>query len=341
MPEDRKKALLEQAGFTPDESVAERWIASDDRTSPSHALPAPGETPSSSLAELVERFGADLLGPGHLEHFGPFLGTLMKQIDTHAEPARGSLSVQVHPFSGYPDHPSKPEFWMGSGRIYLGWNRDMDENAVRDAVRRKNLEQYLNALEIRPDRLIPVPVGTVHAIRFDSFLLEWSKSVTRSEADGKDLKKATLALYDSTDGKVPRPGKEDVDGALRLMHRAGTLGCGVPPFLEPRECFRDASGNTVTRMVHSSEIVVEQLCVISEIDLSLEDRGFPVYLDQGELDVLKSGQPVDRLLAGEERFFPWRMRRAGLRNTAPRPALLYRWYRPFPSERSTPGGPER
>ena len=133
----------------------------------------------------------------------PFFPTLIKLIDASRE-----LSVQVHPSDEYAlEHfhsYGKTEMWYileadkGSG-IYLGFERDTNEEEVRQKIKDNTLIDLLNFIEVKPGDCYFVKSGTVHAIGGGITLFE----VQQNSA-------LTYRLYDW--------GKLGMDGKPRELH---------------------------------------------------------------------------------------------------------------------------
>ena len=103
-----KEALAKQ-GIEENDTIAERWIVSDDTEYPSKVVLS-----SKMIVDLPVLFSDHtemLLGKKHMERHGFYLGSLMKVLDTHSDPRKGSHSIQVHPKEGYSVLPAKPEMW--------------------------------------------------------------------------------------------------------------------------------------------------------------------------------------------------------------------------------------
>ena len=133
----------------------------------------------------------------------PFFPTLIKLID-----AKRELSVQVHPSDEYAlkneNSFGKTEMWYilevdkGSG-IYLGFEKDTNEEEVRQKIKDNTLIDLLNFIEVKPGDCYFVKSGTVHAIGGGITLFE----VQQNSA-------LTYRLYDW--------GKLGMDGKPRELH---------------------------------------------------------------------------------------------------------------------------
>jgi mannose-6-phosphate isomerase class I len=320
-------------GIEAGDTVAERWIVSDDHTHPSCALLGSGDL--VPLPTLLEQAPGKMLGEEHCARFGPYLGTVMKLLDTHEEPARGGLSVQVHPPDGYVGRPAKPEMWKGVGKLYLGWKRDMTEAQVRAAIVNREIEPFLNAVDLRPDDLVLVPGGLVHAIRADTFTAEWSMAPTRADVEGgNDLSRATATVFDGTDGRTPRPGKEDISSALDIMRGANGFAGSSKLTVDPVPISLSDDGDSRAYMFRTAHVFVEQWKVLRTLRVKDATHAMGVYVEDGSVELIGPGAD-DRLelQAGDEAFIPACV--ADLRLLASRPSTLHAWYAPSSKEIAT------
>lgn len=332
---------LEPLGYTlakldieTDSIVAERWLVSDDRALGSQVVdPNTGNT-GMAFYELLEQYGAEILGEAHFKEYGPYMCCIMKQLDTHDQPSKGSLSVQVHPKPGHPSRPAKPEMWQGTGKIYLGWKRDVTEEEVRTAYEAGTLETLLNALELTPEKLVRVQGGTIHAIRYNTFTAEWSMAPDADDIKKGNLKDATVSPYDRTDGKTPRPGKEDLDGTLELLsqYEDGLRGVTESELLtQPVLIHSDEKGNKITSLFKTPEVWVNQYELSSDLAVDTTVRGFALFIKSGLVEVWHQGQKIDTLKAGQEVFVPATL--GQLIFKALQPTVMQQWYKPLAHEK--------
>lgn len=121
----------------------------------------------------------DMVLSEHPEYLGRrlTLPVLVKFID-----AGQNLSVQVHPDDEYArthenGSPGKTEMWYvldaapGAYLIY-GFNRDMDEELLRNSLEQGNIEKYLQKIPVQKDDVFYIEAGTVHAIGAGVLLAE-------------------------------------------------------------------------------------------------------------------------------------------------------------------------
>lgn len=332
---------LEATGYTAstlnldqDTIVAERWLTSDDRALGSQVIDSAGQI-VGSFWELLEESGAEILGEQHFQAYGPFLGCIMKQLDTNAVPTKGSLSVQVHPKPGHPTRPAKPEMWQGSGHIYLGWQHEVTPAEIQAAYEAGTLEQLMNAITLSPEKLILVGGGMIHAIRYDTFTAEWSMAPGAADIGKGNLKDATVSPYDRTDGKTPRPGKEDLAGTLSLLSEyENGFKASSEASLLTQPLVLDQVKNQYERVAlfRTPEVWVDQIKVAGMYELDLSMRGLPLFIKSGQVVVSHQGQGLETLVAGQEVFVPHSLGKVQL--TALAPTVLQLWYQPLPTEQT-------
>ncbi len=305
--------------------VAERWMVSDDKDKSSRAHTSQGET---SFRNLLDNHGSEILGDSHVRLFGPYSGTIMKLLDTHTDPQRGSLSIQIHPMPGHPSWPSKPEMWMGKGSVYFGWKEDMTEESIMKAIDENRLESTMNLIQLRSEDLLLVPGGTIHAIRFNSFLKEWSKAPGTDEISKGNIQDASVALSDSTDGKTPRPNKANPQRTFDIMRHAETFSAVNPQHYFSKPIIKPLPGGMERMLFNTAEVRVEEyISMAGAFSLSLEKRGLPLYVERGTFEVLHEGKSLGIMRPGEEAFLPASLQQVTI---VPKPAChFYTWYRPY------------
>lgn len=326
LTKDHLLAIKNELHISDNHIISERWIISDDRTFTSYAFI---EDKCIPFYELLENYGLEILGQRHLNNFGPFISSLMKHIDTNNDPIKGSLSIQVHPKEGFTGLPAKPEMWLGNGKIYLGWKHDMNEEMLINAISTNSLEQHMNSYELNTDNAFIVPGGTAHAIRYNTFLFEWSKSPSKDDFGKGDLKNATIAIYDRTDGKKPRDGKENFKTAYEIMQHASTLCKSEDLHSTSHEIFKDDKDNIVSIIFNNPYVVVEKYELNTEMKFDTKKRGFPLFIEKGNIDIFVNNLKIDNIKSGEERFFPSIMGEGIYKNVSKEKSIFYKWYRPF------------
>ena len=321
------KEALAKLEIEENDSISERWIVSDDTEYPSRVLLS-----SKSVVDLPVLFSDHtemLLGKKHMERHGMYLGSLMKILDTNTDPRKGSHSIQVHPKSGYSALPAKPEMWKGQGKVYIGWKKDMTPESILEAYQKGEMEQYLNQADLASAKYVRVDGGIVHAIRFDSFIYEWSKAPNLSDHEKGTLKNAAVALFDRTDGKTPRINKENIHKALDILKHADTFHACTDFISHPKEIFSDKEGNKLKLIFETPTLVVDEYSIATSYKLDLTDRGLPFFLEKGTLEVMKNGKVIDLIHSGEERFLPSCLNEITFVNKYHVPAVFQTWFIPL------------
>lgn len=267
---------------TPD-ILAERWIVSDD---PREGSKVNYYGQLFPLATLLNVMKDKILGITHYKKHGPHLGIVMKIIDTHNHPQKGSLSVQVHPAPGHPTLPAKPEVWYGTGSFYVGTKERYTDAELHEFYKNGSLEQHMDCITFETRQRIIILGGMLHAIRAGSTLYEWSYSPTQAESSQGSLRDATIGFYDRTDGKTPRPGKEEPERALEVMRHAALQG-GSMLIDDVRILFQDQ--HNIQKQLFSVEgIMVEELHLSKPYVLTKnEARSF--YIEEGEVFFQEEG----------------------------------------------------
>lgn len=307
--------------------VSERWFCSDDPALGSLVLTEEGPKP---FREILDADGPQILGPIHCLQFGSYLCSLMKQLDTNALLNKGSLSVQVHPKNGHPSRPARTEMWKGEGHVYIGWKEDMTADKLRQAYAAGTVEEYLMPADLEAERFILVEGGTVHAIRANSFLVEWSGAPGAEDLAKGNIADATVALWDRTDGKQPRPGKEDLEGAIDVLEHGKGLGAihEEDIYQLPTMVQLDGEGNLLRKLFATRDIHVDEYTVTTMVTLLLEQGGLPLYVESGTLRLERDGELLAELPAGSECFLPYAMEQVDLRSVSG-PTVVQMWYVPL------------
>ena len=147
-------------------NCGETWEISGVKSDVS--IVANGDLQGESLADLLEQYGAELVGDKVYQHFGNTFPLLVKFID-----AKEFLSVQVHPDDKLAKerHNSfgKTEMWYiieadpGSSLI-AGFNRELDEKTYLEYFNSGKLMDILNSEEAKAGDVFFLPAGRVHTI---------------------------------------------------------------------------------------------------------------------------------------------------------------------------------
>lgn len=179
----------------------------------------------SIVAETGELLGdvlaahPEFLGTHPLETTAekPELPILIKLID-----AKSDLSVQVHPDDEYAlkvEHSlGKTEMWYvldakPESSLVYGFSFNMNEEQVRDAIRKGTISKYLNHVPIHKNDLFYIEAGTVHAIGAGALIAEIQENSN-----------ITYRLYDYD--RIDKNGNHrqlHIDKALKVANLYSTI----------------------------------------------------------------------------------------------------------------------
>jgi mannose-6-phosphate isomerase len=231
----------------PDGIYAESWEIADRPEGMS--IVTNGSLASRSLRDLVETFGAGLLGEGTP---GDVFPLLVKVID-----AREHLSVQVHPNNGNAalvGGEPKTEMWYvlhadPGTKVFAGLRDGIDREQFLAALNENRLDEVLRTVPVSAGDVVFVPGGRVHAIDAGCFLLEiqqnsnttyrvydWGRAGSEGRPRELHVEKALQVIdwHDSRDPKVA-PGPSVARGAnsLRTALECDLFRCEHAVIREP------------------------------------------------------------------------------------------------------------
>lgn len=185
----------------PEPKIGESWEIS---AVPGHeSVVAEGIYKGKTLIELIDSFGAELLGDEVMERYNGKFPLLIKLID-----AADNLSVQLHPNDelAMKRHNSlgKTEMWYiiqadKDAKIYAGLNTQMTPEDYVKRIAEGTFTETLAAHDSYADDVFFLPAGRVHAIGAGNLLAEIQES--------SDI---TYRIYDC--------GRRDVNGNCRELH---------------------------------------------------------------------------------------------------------------------------
>jgi len=200
--------------------LAETWECSTHPDGPSYA--AGGDFTGIQLAEIIklhpEYLGTRYAGINELP-------VLIKLID-----AEKDLSVQVHPDDAFAEkyengQHGKTELWYvldadRDAKLIYGFNHDIDDHTVREAVCDGTLLNHLLQVPVKKDDLFFVEAGVVHAIGAGMLIAEIQENSNLTYR---------LYDYDRTD-KNGRRRELSIDKAIMAANLKSTV--------EPRQPLR-------------------------------------------------------------------------------------------------------
>lgn len=183
------------------ECVGESWELSG--VEGNESVVADGPEAGMKLPELLDKFGAAILGERNYKKFGNRFPLLIKFID-----ARQDLSVQVHPDDEMANMlgqaNGKTEMWYvidaeSGARLANGFKEAVNPDDYAQLVESGEIENVLNFCNIRPGDVYFIPAGRVHAIGAGAFVAEIQQTSD-----------ATYRIYDYH--------RKDADGNERQLH---------------------------------------------------------------------------------------------------------------------------
>ncbi|AWX45480.1 Mannose-6-phosphate isomerase [Flagellimonas maritima] len=162
-----------------------------------------GELRGTSLQELIQQNGAELLGKSVVERFGSDFPILIKFIDANQD-----LSIQLHPDDKLAKerHNSfgKTEMWyvMDSdpgAKLIIGFNKNVEKDEYIKSVENGSLLDLMNYEEVNEGDTFFINTGKIHAIGAGVLLAEIQQT--------SDI---TYRIFDFN--------RKDKDGNLRELH---------------------------------------------------------------------------------------------------------------------------
>ena len=176
-----------------------------------------------TLENLVEKYGAELLGKDVSERFSGKFPLLIKYLDVNDR-----LSVQVHPSDDYAlkveGEFGKSECWYiidasDDAKLILGLKGEMTRETFLEKSKNKDFKNMFNEVSVKKGDFINITPGVVHASLEGSVLL----CETQQNSD------TTYRIYDfdRTVNGVPRP--------LHLEKAADVINFGEIPVVTSEE----------------------------------------------------------------------------------------------------------
>lgn len=184
-----------------EEPIGESWELS--AVPGRESVVAEGDDKGLTLTQLVQRYGADLVGEDVYRRFGDKFPLLIKFID-----AKRDLSIQVHPDDALAQrlHGSlgKTEMWYiiraeEGARILTGFDRPMSPEEYERRVADNTIVDVIHTTASKAGDLFFIPAGQIHAICAGNLLAEIQQS--------SDI---TYRVYDYD--------RRDADGNPRELH---------------------------------------------------------------------------------------------------------------------------
>ncbi|BAS10041.1 mannose-6-phosphate isomerase [Arthrobacter sp. Hiyo4] len=213
---------------------SEEWIGSTTQVfGGENDLGLSALTSGELLRDVVRRDPIGILGPQHVERFGPSTELLVKILD-----AGERLPVHIHPNRDFAQTHlgsvhGKAEAWIileapESAAIYVGFKRPLERDEILDLMERQDSEAMLSAMHripIQAGDAVFVPAGLPHAIGEGLLLVELQEPTDYSmlmEWAGYDLdaaKTGRLGLSTEVAVGAINPAGLPEDNVLTLVRR--------------------------------------------------------------------------------------------------------------------------
>ena len=276
------------------EPIGESWELSG--MAGRESIVAQGPDKGLTLTELVQRYGAALVGEEVYRQHGNQFPLLIKFID-----AKRDLSIQVHPDDDYAlrhhGEGGKTEMWYilqadEGAKIFTGFNRPMSPEEYDSRVGDGSILEVIAAKCSKPGDAFFIPAGQIHSIGAGNMLVEIQQSsdityrvwdYARRDADGNLRQLHTQQAREALNYNV-------VDSVVNFGPVAAT---GITPVVEcpmfnVRHIGVDGSYTWALSEHHSFVVLV---CITGEVTVTVEDME-PVKLRQGETALVPAIAPA-------------------------------------------------
>jgi mannose-6-phosphate isomerase len=159
-----------------EENIGESWEISSYNNSIS--IISNGELKDTKLTTLIKKYPKEIMGNNFKSN--DKFPLLLKIID-----ANKKLSVQVHPdektAGNIEKSNSKYEMWYildakKDAKLYLGLKNIRDKDHLEEVIKKGELKEYLNEVNVKKGDFFYIPGGTVHAIGKGLMLVEIQQS---------------------------------------------------------------------------------------------------------------------------------------------------------------------
>lgn len=260
----------------PEGIYAESWELSDRVEGMSHV--ANGPLQGQSLANLVARFGSQLMGRGTR---GPNFPLLVKLID-----AKERLSIQVHPDDEKAAQgigEAKTEAWHildapKDAQVFAGLKPGVTEKVFCTALKETRLENCLQAVPVSAGDTIFIPGGRIHAICEGLLILEVQQNSN-----------TTYRVYDW--GRVDKSGKPrelHLEQALKVIRWTDPAPARITP-----TPLSTKPGALVTELVSSPYFRLESLEITAPFFVQHNGTSFhALFTKQDEIQLMSAAGTV-------------------------------------------------
>ena len=272
-----------------EEPIGESWELS--AMPGRESIVADGDDKGLTLTQLVQRYGAGLVGEDVYRCHGDAFPLLIKFID-----ARRDLSVQVHPDDAMARRlhgcSGKNEMWYvlqadGEAVIRTGFSRDISPEEYDRRVGDGTILEVINRFVSHQGDVFFIPAGQIHAIGSGNLVVEIQQSC--------DI---TYRVWDYD--------RRDADGNLRELHtqqaREALDFCA-------RDCLvsdKPLISTGLSRLVRCPEFEVDRLEISNgrSLNLPLPHSFVAMVCIDGKTTLRAEGMPQVTLRQGETALVP-------------------------------------
>ncbi|MGB5499310.1 MAG: type I phosphomannose isomerase catalytic subunit [Maribacter sp.] len=249
-----------------------------------------GPFSGTSLQEIIDNWGGELLGKGVVERFGKEFPILIKFID-----AKQDLSIQLHPNDALAKerHNSfgKTEMWYvmdanKGANIIIGFNKDVTKEEYAASLEKDTLLDLLNYEPVKEGDTFFINTGKIHAIGAGVLLAEIQQT--------SDV---TYRVFDFN--------RRDKNGNLRELHTEMALDAMDYEKKDDFKVTYEGHMNTVNTMVECPYFKTNFIHLTKNWSLEDSERdSFIIYMCVGGSAEISSETGSVRIQKGETVLMP-------------------------------------
>lgn len=271
----------------PEPNIGESWEIS---AVPGHeSIVAEGAYKGASLLQLIQRFGAELLGDKVMKRYNGAFPLLIKLID-----ANDNLSVQVHPDDALAQqrHNSlgKAEMWYiiqadKDAKIYAGLKTQMSPEDYVKRVAEGTFAETVATHDSEAGDIFFLPAGRVHAIGAGNLLAEIQES--------SDI---TYRIYDYN--------RRDANGNTRELHTEQAKDAIDYTVTSEYKSPRAAADVADCEIANCEHFVTNRVLLDGEMTMEFDTSSFTVIMCLEGNAVLKYPAGEMTITAGQTVLLP-------------------------------------
>ncbi|UGU16977.1 class I mannose-6-phosphate isomerase [Sinomicrobium kalidii] len=266
---------------------------------------ANGAYKGRGLQELIDEYGAGLLGESVAERFGTEFPILIKFID-----AKQDLSIQLHPDDelARKRHNSfgKTEMWYimqadEGSELIVGFNKNVSREEYTGSLEKNTLTDLLNYEKVKEGDTFFINTGKVHAIGAGILLAEIQQTsdityriydFNRKDKDGNTRELHTELALDAIDYE-----KKD-DFKVRYTREKNVPNTMVEcPYFTTN--YMDVEGHLEHRIAARDSFSI-YMCVDGEAEIAVEEEKEKIR--KGETILIPAGTDIVDLIADKAKL---------------------------------------